>query len=84
MKGVLKWLATKLSRHSTVIDANDPQSPGLVQSHEPGKDILMPDIHGFDGTITQRLLRILDDSSPDDSESAGSDESTGGDPYSTS
>ncbi len=84
MNGVLKWLESKLSRHSAVIDANEPQSPGRVQSHESGKDILMPDIYGFDGTMTQRLLRILDDSSPDDSESAGSDESTGGDPYNSS
>ncbi len=81
MKWILKWLETKFSRHSAVIDSNEPQSPGRVQSNEHRKDVLMPDIYGFDDTITQRHLRILDESSPDDSESDGSGKSTGFDPY---
>ncbi len=71
MKGILKWLKIKLSRHSAVIDADEPQSPGRVESHEPGKDVPMPDIYACDDTITQKTLKILDESSLDDSESGG-------------
>jgi len=53
--------------------AFDASVPGRVESDEPGKDVLMPDIYGFDDTIPQRHLRILDESSPDDSESTGFD-----------
>ncbi len=49
--------------------AFDASVPGRDESDESGKDVLMPDIYGFDDTIPQRHLRILDESSPDDSES---------------
>ena len=71
MKRILKWLETKFSRHSAVIDSNEPQSPGRVQSNEPGKDVPMPNIYGFDDTITQSKLRIRYKSSLDASESTG-------------
>ncbi len=101
MKRFLKWLETKFSRHSAVVEADEPHTPvgvrvrvkpkdiaeeeysvelafdasvpGRVESDEPGKDVLMPDIYGFDDTNIQPALTILIESSPDDSESTGFD-----------
>jgi len=53
--------------------AFDASVPGRVESDEPGKDVLMPDIYGFDDTNIQPALTILKESSPDDSESTGFD-----------
>ena len=58
MKGVLKRLKSKFARQSAVIDSNEPQSPGQPESHEPGKDVPMPDIYGCDDTVTQPMLEI--------------------------
>ena len=111
MKRFLKWLETKFSRHSAVVEADEPHTPvgvrvrvkpkdiaeeeysvelafdasvpGRVESDEPGKDVLMPDIYGFDDTNTQPTLTILKESSYDVIESTGFEviESTGFDPY---
>ena len=82
MKGVLKWFETKLSRRSTIVEADERQAP-VEESHEPGKDVPMPDIYGFDDAVTQINLEIPDESSPDDNESPGPSESPGRDPYNT-
>lgn len=71
MKRILKWLETKFSRRSTVVEADEHQSPGRVQSHEPGKDIPMPHNYASADTSTQQHLRIPDESSLDASESTG-------------
>ena len=56
--------------------AFDAELPGQVKSHELGKNVLIPDEYASDDT-TQPELSILDESSPDASES------TGFDPYDT-
>ena len=84
MNGILKWLGTKFSRRSAVVEANEPQSPGLVQSYEQGQDVQMPDIYARDDDITEPYLKVLDQSSTDDNESTRSCESKGVDPYNTS
>ncbi len=111
MKRFLKWLETKFSRHSAVVEADEPHTPvgvrvrvkpkdiaeeeyrvevafdaavpGQVESDEPGKDVLMPDIYGFDDTNTQPALTILKESSYEVIELTGNEviESPGFDPY---
>ncbi len=107
MNRFFKWVETKFSRHSAIVEAEelhipvgvrvtpkenveeeysvevafDASVPGRVESHDPGKDVPMPDIYACDDTITQPQLNILDESSLDASESADSSESTGIDPY---
>ncbi len=56
--------------------AFDAEVPGQAKSHELGKNVLIPDEYASDDT-TQPELNILDESSPDASES------TGFDPYDT-
>lgn len=84
MIDVLKWLEAKLSRHSPAVDADERQSVGGVQSHEPGQDVPMPDIYACEDTVTQQNLESLDESSANHNESTEPGESTGGDPYKTS
>ena len=60
----------------------DAGVPERAENHEPGKDDPTPDIDACDDTITQQI-KTLDESSLDDSESAGSSESAGVDPYNT-
>ena len=61
--------------------AFDAEVPGRVESDEPGKKVLIPGKYADDDTITQGDLRILDEWSPEDSESDQSGESTGVNPY---
>jgi len=63
--------------------AFDASVPGQVESDEPGKDVLMPDIYGFDATNTQPALTILKKSSYEVIESTENEviESTDFDPY---
>ena len=56
--------------------AFDAEVPGQVKGHELGKNVLIPDEYVSDDT-TEPELSILDESSPDASES------TGFDPYDT-
>jgi len=62
MKQILKWLETKISRHSPVIDSDAPQSPGRVQSNEPRKDVPIPNIYDCDDPCKQQQLKILEES----------------------
>ncbi len=73
MQRILKWLETKFSGHSAAVEVDEPYS--RVKSHEPGKNVLIPDKYVSNDTITQPALRILDGSS------LGVSESTGFDPY---
>jgi hypothetical protein len=55
----------------------DAKVPGRIETHEPGKNVLMPDIYGNRTDPTEPDLKILDKSSPD------VDISTGFNPYDT-
>ena len=88
MKRFLKWVETKFSRYSATVEADERHTPvgvaevpDRVESHEPGKDIQMPNIYDCDDPFKKQQRKTLNESSLDDSESAGSSESTGVDPY---
>jgi hypothetical protein len=55
----------------------DADLPGQIESQGPGKNVLMPDVHGNEYVVTVPDLKILDLSSSD------ADESTGFNPYDT-
>ena len=53
------------------------EAPGRIETHGPGKNVLMPDIYGNRTDPTEPALEILEKSSPD------IDVSTGFNPYDT-
>ena len=55
----------------------DAEVPGRIESQGPGKNVLMPDIHGNEYVATVPDLKILDLSSSD------ADDQTGFNPYDT-
>ncbi len=67
MKRIFKWLESKFSRRSEV--------SGRVESHEPGKNVLIPNKYESDHTATLPTLTSLEESS------FVVIESTGFDPY---
>ena len=82
MKRIPKWPETKHSQpenanEESIVDVDfDANVPGEVETDDTGKNILIRDEDASDDTSE---LRLLEESSPDDSES----EESGVDPYNT-